>query len=182
VTSPKRWLSGGYFITATGRELRALNPRPEDIDIRDIAHHLALVNRFGGATPYPYSVAHHSLAVADLLEPYGLGKEGLLHDAAEAYLGDMIKAVKVHLPDYRAIEGLWNDAIEERFNLIDSALIKEADVAVLLAERRCIFRDTTRYLDDEAATTLPIPTSISACSWDVARARFLERAERYNIR
>lgn len=178
----KRWLSGGYFITATGRELRALDPRPEDIDIRDIAHHLSLVNRFGGATPYPYSVAHHSLAVADLLAPHGLEREGLMHDAAEAYLGDMIKAVKVHLPDYTRIEGLWNDAIETRFDLRDSPLIKEADIAVLLAERRCIFHDYARYADDEAATTLPIPTSISACSWDVIRARFLERAERLGLR
>lgn len=182
MTSPKRWLSGGYFITATGRELRALDPRPEDIDIRDIAHHLSLVNRFGGATPYPYSVAHHSLAVADLLEPYGLGKEGLLHDAAEAYLGDMIKAVKVHLPDYRGLEWRWEEVIAMRYDLKESPLIKQADIAVLLAERRCIFHDTARYADDEAATTLPIPTSLSACSWDVARARFLERAERLGVR
>lgn len=64
--------------------------------ISDIAHHLALRNRFSGATAKPYSVAQHSVLVARELIP--LGKDvalmGLLHDAAEAYLPDMPRPIK----------------------------------------------------------------------------------------
>lgn len=150
---PKRWIDGSWFISYTGRELRADNPRPEDIDLRDIAHHLALVNRYGGASPTPYSVASHSLMVCDMLEPLGRDAmiEGLLHDAAEAYLGDMIKAIKVRCGDFRAIEDVWELAIRERFGLPPvcpiKAEVKEADIAALLCERRDVFGDTREYDD-----------------------------------
>lgn len=79
------------------REL--VNPwdiRVEDIRLADIAHHLSNVNRFTGGTPWPYSVAQHSLLVASkiaMVDPL-MRLAGLMHDASEAYLNDPASPVK----------------------------------------------------------------------------------------
>lgn len=83
-----------YITTFTGITLNPLNPLPSQIDVIDIAHHLACINRFNGALSVPMSVAQHSVNVAKLLRPHGLQKLGLFHDAAEAYLGDVTKWLK----------------------------------------------------------------------------------------
>lgn len=71
-------------MTYTGRQFWPLDPRAEDIDIRDVAHHLSLICRFNGAGRAFYSLAQHSCLVADTLDA-PLKLWGLLHDAAEAY-------------------------------------------------------------------------------------------------
>lgn len=65
-----------------------LNPRPDAIDFGVVAEHLAKIARFNGATSAPYSVAQHSVVVADALPPE-IRIYGLLHDAHEAYTGDL---------------------------------------------------------------------------------------------
>lgn len=185
---PKRWIDGSWFISFTGRELRADAPRPEDIDLRDIAHHLALTNRYGGASPTPYSVASHSLMVCDMLEPLGRAAmvEGLLHDAAEAYVGDMIKAIKVRCEDFQGIEAKWDDAIRARFGLPDvcpiKADVKEADIAALLCERRDVFGDTREYDDKpHVAPSLLRHRCIVNEDWRQTKAFFLARAEELGL-
>lgn len=88
----------GCIRTFTGRYVNPLQLRPEDIDIRDIAHHLSLICRYTGACPEHYSVAQHSVYVAEaMLVRYGVadaGLAGLLHDAEEAYLNDIASPVK----------------------------------------------------------------------------------------
>lgn len=89
--------------TASGRAFWSLDPRPEDVRIEDIAAQLARICRFGGALKPGvsfYSVAQHSVLVSyNVPEEYAL--EGLLHDAAEAYVGDVIKPIKSALvPGY----------------------------------------------------------------------------------
>lgn len=87
------------ITTYTGRKVNPLDLKHEDICIEDIAHHLACINRFNGAAKYPISVAQHSVWVARLSGPFGM--EGLLHDAAEAYLGDITKWLK-ETPEMKA--------------------------------------------------------------------------------
>ncbi len=147
----KTWLCGSYFITYSGIDIDPLNPKPEQIKLVDIAHALSNICRFGGQCPTFYSVACHSMYVADALPP-GLAVEGLLHDASEAYCGDMIKSLKVLCPDYQAIEARFEAAIRERFCLGPvkdhvKLEVKRADIAALLAERRDIFNDRREYDD-----------------------------------
>jgi hypothetical protein len=78
----------------TKKTIDVFNLKEEDIDIRDIAHALAQVNRFGGHVDQPISVAQHSVYVSYLSEHCGQDRQGLLHDASEAYLGDVTKWVK----------------------------------------------------------------------------------------
>ena len=82
-----------YVSTYTGKQFFPLDPQQDQVDIEDIAHGLAYQCRFNGQTRYFYSVAQHSLIVAGLV-PKRLYLAALLHDAAEAYMGDMVKPLK----------------------------------------------------------------------------------------
>lgn len=93
----------GLFVAKPGaiqtwkrHRVDPLDLKPEDIDIEDIAHALARQCRYNGHTGGHLSVARHSIWVADHLEPQGeyLQLWGLLHDAAEAYLGDLVRPLK----------------------------------------------------------------------------------------
>lgn len=91
-----------WIQTHHARAFDLLAPRAEDVDVADIAHALARINRFNGHTAgEPYSVAHHSMLVADLLASWGappaIVREGLLHDAGEAYYGDVTAPTKLAL-------------------------------------------------------------------------------------
>lgn len=99
-----------------------LNPKPEDIHIFDIAHALSLVCRFGGHCSVFYSVAEHSIIVADILEQEGASKltvlAGLLHDAEEAYLPDIPHPIKQVIPAFKKLYAPIQDAIVRRFGLV----------------------------------------------------------------
>lgn len=79
--------------TYSGKSIDLDSPNPDLIDIDDIAHQLSLINRFNGATKEPYSVAQHSVIVSNIVKPE-FALLGLLHDAAEAYIGDIVGPVK----------------------------------------------------------------------------------------
>src|SRR3954447_12255417 len=87
--------------TASGRFVDTLHPDPACIDVEDIAHHLASINRYGGGTSEPLSVGAHCLLVADLLahqgQPKTIQRAGLLHDAPESFITDIISPLKFAL-------------------------------------------------------------------------------------
>lgn len=88
--------SGDWIQTYMGHKFYPLDPRVEEVDIRDIAHALANVCRFTGHVRQFYSVAQHSVIVSAHVWP-SLARAGLLHDAAEAYIGDISRPLKRHL-------------------------------------------------------------------------------------
>lgn len=85
----------GAIGTFTGR-MDPLDPRPDEINIEDIAHALSRQCRYNGHCTGFLSVARHSLWVSDELHSFGPAMQfaGLLHDAAEAYIGDMVRPLK----------------------------------------------------------------------------------------
>lgn len=141
--TPKAWERGDWFVSFSGQCFNVRAPQPHQIRLDDIAHHLAHVCRFGGAVSEFYSVAEHCVYVSRLVPPE-LAVLGLLHDATEAYLGDVIKPLKNCLPDYKALEHVWGAAVAARFGLasLEHPDVKLADVAAVQAERRDLLPQT----------------------------------------
>lgn len=124
-------------MTASGRPFWPMDPRPEDIFLSDIAHHLSLECRFGGACAWHYSVAQHSISVSRLVSPEN-ALWGLLHDAAEAYLKDIPRPLKVELGNvYRNAEARVLACVAVRFGLafLIPPEVHEVDNRVLMTER-----------------------------------------------
>lgn len=171
-----------WLETYTGLRFDLPIPRPEQIDIRDIAHALSLLCRFNGHCSRFYSVAEHCVLVADTLYPasrvplvsYMPGRIsllGLLHDAAEAYTGDLAKPVK------NCIDGEWSVLESGIENAIYAALrippptseerelIKLADLAILATEAAALMPSGGRTYNN-----LPEPLDMCIECWPPERA------------
>lgn len=123
---------GDWMQTFTGRAFWPLDPRPEDVDIADIAHGLAHQCRYAGHCRRFYSVAEHSVLLARVAAPeHRLW--ALLHDAAEAYLVDLPRPVKRQVVGYATAEAAVMLAICARFGLPPEmpAAVHEADGRIL---------------------------------------------------
>jgi hypothetical protein len=134
---------GDWLQTYTGRAWWPMDPSPEDVCIEDIAHGLAYQCRYNGHCREFYSVAEHSTRVAAQLYKLGPAEAlaGLLHDAAEAYLGDIVRPVKRQLPRFYELERLNLIAIFEGLGvpITPEAFcdeVAEADLVLLATERR----------------------------------------------
>lgn len=111
-----------FITTYSGHRLDFLNPHPAQIDIQDISRGLSRLCRFSGQTNEFYSVAEHCCILSEFVEEHSdfdnkLSLQALLHDAPEAYIGDIPAPIKKFLPDYQELEArLWK-AIAEKFDL-----------------------------------------------------------------
>lgn len=133
----KTWT--GEILTISGVKVDLERPAWDSINIVDIAHALSMQCRYNGHVPTFYSVAEHSCRVVDVLLNKGhdqFALRGLLHDAAEAYLGDLVSPMK-RISDigalYKKYESKMDNAIGLRFDIplwIHEPLIKEADLEV----------------------------------------------------
>lgn len=104
-----------WVETYTGKKINLLSPDPYSIDIQDIAHGLSQICRFSGQCSHFYSVAQHSINMTIELHKRGCGPRlmllGMLHDAAEAYIGDITSPLKRLIPTYRKIEKTLQDVV-----------------------------------------------------------------------
>lgn len=146
--------------TWRGKRVNVLDPKVEDIEISDIAHSLARSCRYNGHVGGFLSVARHSMWVSNRLKAQGENTEmllwGLLHDASEAYIGDMVKPLKHDdsMKPFRDTEERFERVIAQAFDLVYPMpdVVKEADTFVTVeVELGVRLRDTheTDYRDDE---------------------------------
>ncbi len=162
-----------WIQTFTGKLFYPLDPRAQDIDLRDIAHSLSLQCRFNGHCSAFYSVAEHSVRVS-LALPVDLALWGLLHDAAEAYLGDLPRPIKGQMPSYRQAEARLLEVIARHYRL-DWPMpeeVAQVDGRLLATEARDIMAPPP------APWELPYePLEGTIEPWPAARAeqRFIER-------
>ena len=157
--------------TFSGIAFDLLNPQPEMILLEDIIHSLSLINRFNGAAKFPYSVAQHSLYVAGLL-PDELKLHGLLHDAPEAYVGDMVSPLKKIMSQYKEVEANISRVVANVFGLSypAPAEVKKADLAVLSAEREQVLNPS--YGPWYKDFPLPADIHIEEMSWSQVKDLF----------
>lgn len=168
----------------------------EDVRLEDVAHHLAYIFRFNGASKV--SVAQHAVYVSLLLEGSGFEYEGLHHDDGEAYVGDMIKWFKQHpqMGFFREAEDRAQAACYMRFRVkpgvplvrghLMSPEVEVIDRLMLRFEGLQVFGPTVwkRYRDENLPRiTYPDLTPeehLMIGPWDfwsseVAKERFLRR-------
>jgi hypothetical protein len=138
--------AGNTIRLRSGQYLDLADPRPEQIALADIAGGLSKICRFGGQVSRFYSVAEHSVLCAIQAEedglPIAVQRAALLHDAAEAFCGDMVKPLKIMIPAYQVVEKAVMGAIRERFGLTDPDAwepVEEIDRSMLMVERRALF-------------------------------------------
>ncbi|QDT94188.1 HD domain-containing protein [Gimesia algae] len=168
-------------ITNSGVEFNLTNIDSTQIDINDIAHHLSLINRFAGAMEVPYSVAQHSVIVSRIVHPR-FALPALLHDAAEAYIGDISAPVKKlllmhgvnHLAEYESVllclilekYGVSHYLMRESANPVHTA-----DMQVQATEFRDLF-NPPHYLP---SLPTPLDTTIRRIDPATAKRSFLIR-------
>jgi hypothetical protein len=159
------------LVTYTGKYFNPIEPDPGLIDIRDIAHALAMKARFNGHCSQFYSVAQHSILVSEWGGVHKL--EGLLHDAAEAYLPDVITPMKELIPGFKIWEYNINRAIFAALGLPVPTIhwpheVKNIDTRLCATEGRAL-------LPGWEDTHTPLPIKIVPVHWALAETMFLRR-------
>jgi uncharacterized protein len=165
---------GPRIMLASGSWFDFLDPEGSDFTIEDIAQGLGNICRYAGQCHQFYSVAEHSLHVSAVSPTNKL--EALMHDAAEAFLGDVTRPLKQLLPEYKKIEKAVELAIFRRFDLDFSALatLKKVDLSVLAAEQVQIMPIGTDYWSSDSGI-VPAKIKIEFLQPKAAAAAFLRR-------
>ena len=196
-------MSNEWISTYRNKRVFPFDPDKDTIEIEDIAHSLAMICRWGGHSLTYYSVAEHCVRVADFLYVQAVksGKSieeskriaflGLMHDATEAYVGDIPRPIKgfMYLQTPRGMEGFRETeahvykVIEEALGLPpykdgDDEIIHEADNILLVTEARDVQHGSGKwdYWTDQPE---PLEGIIYAMTWEVAKSTFLTRYKTY---
>lgn len=135
-------MSDYAIITHSKMRFNPLAPNPKDVRIADIAHALSLMTRANGHIKWFYSVAQHCINCALEAQARGYAENiqlaCLLHDASEAYLSDITRPVKAHLPQYLKLEEQLQSAVHQAFGIDlapdERAHVKQIDDALLWHE------------------------------------------------
>jgi hypothetical protein len=178
----------GLIHTISGREINLMRLRAEDVDITDIAWGLGRTLRYGGHIREDWSVAHHCIVMSYLV-PKKFALEALLHDAAEAYVGDIIWPVKSLFPDIELFENELTLTIMEAFDVhtpfkqnrdgavyyVKSDIVAEADRMLLEHECNSMDRGGTFIPEVEASWLLAVDSHMEY--WFAAQYAYLQRYE-----
>jgi hypothetical protein len=163
--------TGTSILTWSGQSVELTAPDPATIRIEDIAAGLAHQERFTGQCPLRPTIAQHSLAVRYIatelwarqfddpqIPPPALGRAALMHDAAEAYVGDCSGAVKLLMRDgdsvlsmFDCIEGALQSTINTRYDCAIGdyeELVHEADCLACAYEMAYMLWEPTAKVPD----------------------------------
>lgn len=150
-----------WIQTFTGRRFYPLAPSPDDVCLEDIAHALAMICRWGGHVRHHFSVGQHSINVSLMVEHLGGDRHdcvyGLFHDGQEAYVGDMVRPLKMsaEMEVYRRTEDLVERAVFEYFGVRPSldfdGMVKEIDRRMCVTEGRILLPNRENIWNEQVA-------------------------------
>lgn len=163
--------------TFTGRWFDLAAPDPAQVDVVDVAHSLSQINRYTGHTTRPYSVAQHCVLISRIV-PETLAFDALMHDAAEAYVGDLSRPLRMLLPEFDDIEHRVRVAVGAAlgFDPEISAQVRDFDTLMLFWERRDLLVRTPQPWVGEGDYDSRIPSApIRPWLPSAAERLFLER-------
>lgn len=166
-----------WILTFTGKRFDLFEPTPDMICPHDIAQALGTIARFNGHTRDHYTVAQHSVLVSRLV-PKEYELVALLHDATEAYIGDMVRPLKQHMPAFCEVEARIWSAICQRFELDEELpeCVKHADLVALATERRDLMPEHPASWECLEGIE-PLKARIDLWSPHVARWHFHQRLQ-----
>jgi uncharacterized protein len=177
-----RRIVGPTILLHSGEYFDFEDAEGSTFSIKDVARGLSHICRFAGQCDrfYSgqcdrfYSVAEHSVYVS-LIVPKEHAFAALMHDAAEAFVGDMAKPLKVMCPDYQAVEKRIERAVLDRFGipLPLHTCVKEADIVMLATEQAQIMRNRDDWEYTRGRATADV--SIRCLAPDEAMRFFLDR-------
>lgn len=174
-------MSEPFIETWSGKRFEFLNPKRNQICLGDIANTLAGICRYNGNARRHYSVAEHSVLLAD----YALARLGctrqeartvLMHDAAEAYIGDIPGPIKPFVPEFRGIEDAIMLELSRAFNLIHPIpdWIKDIDRRIVSDERSQLLADSGNVWPTDDAE--PLGVALPCWRRDQAVTAFTNKA------
>jgi hypothetical protein len=172
-----------YITTFNKKRFSPFSITPDDILIEDIAHALSYMCRANGHFDRFYSVAQHSLNCAREARERGFGEVMqlllLLHDASETYISDITRPVKMHLPDYKALEAGVSDVIKAKFGLPEGGeadkAVEDIDFALLCAEFKEMAGEAIDREDCSDRRELVSVPDFSERDFRQVRAEFLQK-------
>lgn len=183
---------GPWISTRSGGMWSLVFPAPEDVKLVDIAAGLSRECRYGGQLRDDvelYSVAEHSVLMTEWAmknDPSLKMQDALfilMHDASEAYLGDMTSPLKRMLPDFQDIEATAEAAIHDAFRLhpgdvtMSKRQLKDLDEAIRIDEVQQVAQDPARLLSldilSDGGRTPPLGVTIRGLAPNEARQEFM---------
>lgn len=173
------WTGIGVVETYTGGQFDLFEPDPDEVRRQDIAAGLAHTCRFGGHCKNFYSVAHHSIHVSRELsdETPRIRLIGLLHDAGEAYLGDIPRPLKAKFDLFDQIEEQILDAVWSASEIHPPT--DDEWGKVMAADDRLLAYEATNILEDGswAESSRDLGYALQSHSCEEIRNEFLARWE-----
>lgn len=166
------------MFTYTGKEIDPVNPQINQIDISDIAHALSMICRANGHFKHFYSVGQHSINCCLEAKARGYSEKVqlacLLHDAAEAYIADLIRPVKEQFAKYTVCEEKLKTIIFKKYGIThlnqkEQDQIKSVDDDVLFHE----FMNINNIQFNEDIPRLYADLDFSEIGYDMVEKSFL---------
>jgi len=155
------------------------DPDSSVYEIEDIAHALSMICRWGGHTRFFYSVAQHSCYACQCIRGDEDRFSALMHDTAEAFIGDVVRPIKHHLPGYSILEHKVQREIFNRFNVPKlNEEVHKIDNALLMTEAEQIipeglWRQSSDYKELRAQFWAHLPVVIEPWTYAETRTTFL---------
>ena len=191
-----------WMQTLSGAPFDLLEPKVEQIKLSDIAYSLAGINRFNGHSRPYVSVAEHSVRVSRIMERMGFANHpaallyALLHDAHEAYTGDMTRPMQQALTALLPVFKVAFHEMQSRIQrMIHTALglpptpaaeiasaVHSADMYALDWERRQYMAESQREWGSEPLRCEDHPEFDVRATCTNDRLAFLGTYRRLNIR